>query len=860
MHRFDGHVLSFLSSYLPRKRGKLDLQLWFLYHSYLVALSSLRVVPRLRAVAAAVIILNFPIAARAASFVSNSPMGSPRAGHSATVLANGKVLVTAGGLNNSYALTSELYHPATKAWTPTGAMNSPSRSSFTATLLANGKVLVVGGASGTYPYAVLSSAELYDPASGAWTNTGAMKTPRYGHTATLLSNGKVLVSGGDTDGSSIVTTATAELYDPATGLWTFAGAMSTPRYLSVATALPDGKVLVIGGDNETNGYLSSAELYDPSADSWSGAGTMTTLRQSPMATALLDGKVLVTGGYNGSYLASSELYNPADRTWTATAGGMSVARLEATVTLLPGGKVLVAGGYSGTGPTSSSAELYDPATGEWTPTGPLKTGRSSQAAVFLLSGQVLATGGTNFDGNMTVTTLASTELYDPANGSWSLTTPLDLVRQLHTATLLRDGKVLLSGGLTNTTPTTLTSATTRIYDPVAASWTDSGAMTTKRVYHTATGLPDGTVFVAGGSADGSGSALASTEMYNGAWTMGPALAAARMNHAAALLSDGRVLLAGGFGVGGRLASAEVCNPAGTCGSVGSMTSARQYPAATTMSDGRVLISGGYFNGPLNSVEIYNPNTAAWTAAAPMAFARYLHTSTLLPNGKVMVVGGYGSSGELTSCEIYDPVANQWTATGSLATARYYHSTTLLPNGNMLVAGGANFTINQILSSAELYKPNSGTWTVIDSMHSIRYGHTASLLNNGKVFVAGGANLSNVALAGAELFDPNTATWSSGISLSRTSGFQWSFSAPPGAGYSILASSDITLPVASWTRLFSVFEISPGQFRFVDPQVTGIPQRFYRLDLSGSGGAPASFSPFAKSVRRRGARGVIPLRN
>ena len=184
-------------------------------------------------------------------------------------------------------------------------MNSPSRSSFTATLLANGKLLVVGGASGTYPYTVLSSAELYDPASGAWTNTSAMKTPRYGHTATLLSNGKVLVSGGDTDGSSIVTTATAELYDPATGLWTFAGAMSTPRYLSVATALPDGKVLVIGGDNETNGYLSSAELYDPSADSWSGAGTMTTLRQSPMATALLDGKVLVTGGYNGSYLASS---------------------------------------------------------------------------------------------------------------------------------------------------------------------------------------------------------------------------------------------------------------------------------------------------------------------------------------------------------------------------------------------------------------------------------------------------------------------------------------------------------------------------------------------------------------------------
>ncbi len=224
-----------------------------------------------------------------------------------------------------------------------------------ATLLLNGKVLVVGGGSG---------AELYDPSNGMWTPTGSMSTERSGGAATLLSNGKVLVAGGSPRyGPSCI--SSAEIYDPSSNTWTPTGSMSAPRAGIKAAFLPNGKVLVAGGGSiiyvdgwETSIYLSSADLYDPSSGTWTPTGSMRDVRSSYTMTLLPNGKVLVAGGqdkYNSKSIA--ELYDPSSGTWPEQLS-MSSPRTFLTATLLTGGKVLIAGGFDNNVGFLSSAELY----------------------------------------------------------------------------------------------------------------------------------------------------------------------------------------------------------------------------------------------------------------------------------------------------------------------------------------------------------------------------------------------------------------------------------------------------------------------------------------------------------------------
>src|SRR5450759_2447325 len=205
------------------------------------------------------------------SWTATGSMPTPRQFHTATLLPDGKVLVAGGtGSNNvtgsnSALASAELYDPSSGSWTATGSMVTP-RTSHTATLLPDGKVLVAGGSSsnsagGRPP---LASAELYDPGSGSWTATGNMVTPRSDFTATLLPDGKVLVAGGLHSGvqAAAAELAAAELYDPGSGSWTATASLVTPRTGHAATLLPDGKVLVAGGYGG-NGALATAELYDP---------------------------------------------------------------------------------------------------------------------------------------------------------------------------------------------------------------------------------------------------------------------------------------------------------------------------------------------------------------------------------------------------------------------------------------------------------------------------------------------------------------------------------------------------------------------------------------------------------------------
>ena len=330
-------------------------------------------------------------------------------------------------------------------WSITGALNTP-RNNQTATLLLNGKVLVAGGIIGQGT----ASAELYDPATGLWTPTGSLNQGRYYHTATLLLDGRVLVAGGYVAGGEKV--LTTELYDPATGVWTRTGKIHEQRYQHAASLLPDGRVLIVGGYHPEV-YLKSTEIYDPATGVWTPGGALNIARSYTTATLLNNGNVLVAGGAS-SAAAPAELYDPVAGTWRLT-GALHQTRVFFTTTLLPNGMVLVAAGTADI-PASiklRSAEIYDPSTELWTETGDLNFSRYRHTATLLSNGLVLVAAGSGEDG----AALASAELYDPASGSWSNTGSLNFVRSYHAATLLNNGMVLVEG--------IVSSPSAELYDP-----------------------------------------------------------------------------------------------------------------------------------------------------------------------------------------------------------------------------------------------------------------------------------------------------------------------------------------------------------------------------------------------------------
>jgi len=250
------------------------------------------------------------------SWTKINSMHNPRADHTATLLSNGEVLISAGSSQDNFT-SAELYNPVKGTWTKTGSLHD-ARFGQTATLLPNGDVLVVGGENRAIYFDSrpnsLASAELYDPTRGIWTTTGSLHEAHEYHTATLLNTGKVLVTGGSNYNRitfAKATLASAELYDPAQGTWITTGSIHDPREDHTSTLLRNGEVLIVGGENEVSG-LTSAELYDPSKETWVPAGSLHEVRERCTATLLLTGLVLVAGGSDGVRLdgsvASAELY------------------------------------------------------------------------------------------------------------------------------------------------------------------------------------------------------------------------------------------------------------------------------------------------------------------------------------------------------------------------------------------------------------------------------------------------------------------------------------------------------------------------------------------------------------------------
>ena len=329
--------------------------------------------------------------------------------HTATLLPNGKVLVAGGAVDaEEYSCiagknSAELYDSAVGTFASTGAMTN-RRYAQTSTLLQDGTVLITGGFSFDYYDCVLeggspavSSAEIYDPSNGSFAPTGSMAEVRGGHTATLLTNGKVLIAGGDNTETDVLPfflpvdgSVKAEVYDPATGRFTSTGNMVTPRVGQTATLLVNGDVLIAGGWTASqNASIATAEIYHPSTGAFTPTGSMTSPRTGHTATLLLDGKVLITGGAHDRTLAdsdSAEIYDPATGSFLAT-GSMAEKRCSHTATLLPNGTVLLVGGGG------IVAEIYDPPSGSFVLSGLTEFDRSGHSATLLQNGNVILIGG-----------------------------------------------------------------------------------------------------------------------------------------------------------------------------------------------------------------------------------------------------------------------------------------------------------------------------------------------------------------------------------------------------------------------------------------------------------------------------------
>ena len=672
---------------------------------------------------------------------------------SATQFSNGTILYTT-------STAAEIYNPATESSLPTGAFVAVrdavsgnlivARCFETATLLPNGKILFAGGQLGGGGQT--ATAELYDPVAGTFSLTGSMSVARVNHTATLLPNGTVLITGGANCNSSCVFFNTAEIYDPGSGLFTpTPGVMVVAAELSSATLLANGKVLIAGGATGGSAGTTIAELYDLSTGMFTQTGSMGNGRsQNFTATLLQDGTVLFAGGLvNGAVTSTAEIYDPTTQQFSPT-GSPGEPLSGHTATLLANGQVLIAGGWFNPPPTV--AQLYDPVARTFKSTGSLQEARFGAFATLVANGTVVVAGG-NLPG-----ALGSIEVYDPVAGTFSSnSTFMKIARTGNTMTKLADGRFLFIGGLDINQDPALSA---EIYDPATNKFTLTGALSVGRQMHTATLLGDGTVLVVGGFAGLAHSTFVSTaEVYNPAsGTFGPAPSnptVLRAGQTATVLTNGKILIAGGLiplGVNGYTAttSVELYDPsAGSFVPAGNMTAPRANHTATLLSDGRVLLAEGVYDPISFSTgakyapdELYDPSSGTFTpVGAPELFASQISPqpfdSLQWPSGQVLV----------DYVTVLDPsslsLSNFDSHLGSSITNSYKFS--ILPSGQVFMAGGATLGIRTFLLNLNppLLPQEGPTYLPAGNMQYARTSPSLALLPNGEVMIAGGTEIETV---------------------------------------------------------------------------------------------------------------------
>jgi N-acetylneuraminic acid mutarotase len=366
----------------------------------------------------------------------------------------------------------------------------------------------------------------------------------------------------------------------------------------VVALIAEFGVIVFLVNAQATGTPASSTTKASGLGSWAATGSMRVARSYSAVATLQDGRVLVAGGFAGAVkpaiLSSTEIYNPENGSWSASAD-MRSPRAGFVAALLGNGNVLVAGGEAAAGNVTNTAEVYDPSSGSWTLTGSMTFPRLDHQAVSLDDGRVFVVGGTLASGS------SPAEIFDPRTGTWTLTPPQLFPRTDEIAVKLSDGRVLVAGGQDGKAPTGLS----EIYDPSTNAWTVTGSLNDPRSDGAGVLLKNGDVLFAGGYVlyNGSFSSindLYTSELYNsttGTWTM----------------------------------TGDMALPRGETGM-----------AAVLLSSGQVLVPGGNYQPETgqSSAELYNPSTRTWASAGSMSVPRGSgEMAILLTNGRALVFGG-----------------------------------------------------------------------------------------------------------------------------------------------------------------------------------------------------------------------------
>lgn len=443
------------------------------------------------------------------SFYSSGSMASARAGHAAVHLGNGQVLICGGSdpAGPGPLASAEIYSQAVPGFQPAGNM-AIARTNLAAVATGDGGVFVCGGTSTVASGGEVASSELFDPLFRL--SKSLLPQARERFTATRLGTANAIVIGGRNYTGQPTSLAPVLLYQGANDTFTQIGAIATPRFDHTATLLssPDRILIVGGGATPVVDQLASAELFDIGSSSLLTVGQPTSARSKHTATLLPNGKVLIAGGaFNGAPLNTAELYDPSTNSFSAT-GGMTYGRFGHSATLLPSGNVLFAGGMStdsaipgGTGITFTT-EIYEPGTGLFTlqpQPNRMLVNRSFHTATVLGNGQILFAGGLS----VSIQPTAAAELYNPATNSFVMTAGSMMgARYRHTATLtaMPDGQVMMVGGLSSFNATKVQAV--ELYDPTSRTFSRKGDLWFARADHAAVLTTNQQVLVIGGTVMG----------------------------------------------------------------------------------------------------------------------------------------------------------------------------------------------------------------------------------------------------------------------------------------------------------------------------------------------------------------------
>ncbi len=634
----------------------------------------------------------------------NTLVAVGRSSHTATVLPNGLVLI-AGGINNTGAvnLTTDIYNPTTNLFTAGPSLSVP-RFAHTATLLQNGTVLICGGytdALGT----VTNTCDVYTPdmtgafGIGSIAAGPAMGTPRAFHTASLLSNGNVLITGGLTTGG--VYTQTTEIYSNVSGLFGGGPGMSINRAFHTATTLGNGQVLIAGGgnSNETStinmgGNLvtitsigtAATDIYDPQSNTIAPGTPMNEARRKFSATLDANGSLNVTGGFGSIAVASDTYPSILVSTVLAFTGGNTFSNQPLDITNSVPPKLALSVDAAG---TIVGGQAYFPPSQITFSSGTVNV--SSFTVALSNQGTCIYTpGGSPTPWQCGVVQVLS---LPPVSGSITCTvppctSPITLTPPGQTPPAMKE-----TAG--NSTPvfvviSSMVFADEESYNPSQNSWTlNTAALSGSNPLNASSSVPP--YSFARFAHPSFLSPMDSDEMIGGA-TWNGSSDVTQSSVLAGILS----------------------NTAPTSGP--SLPGPRAYHTATTLPNGKIIIAGGQDTSTdiLSSSLIFDPVALTFNPTAPLNVARSGHTATLLPSGNILAAGGTNfSTGTLSSAEIYNSTGSAWTITGSMNTPSQYHTATILSSGTVMVVGGING--NTVLNRAEIYYSTSATWALTGAL-------------------------------------------------------------------------------------------------------------------------------------------------